>query len=146
MLSVQPALILLRKARADLSRLPFAPSHEPPSAIQLQGSTSAQNASPAPPKREINDNEYRSSPTTQHFSPYARPAIPSRLDQSYSAYASCPSNALVGRREEEDKSTDLTTLWDKFIRSNIGEQSIDWQLAKPTMAESLTLHLLEGEL
>lgn len=41
----------------------------------------------------------------------------------------------------------MKLLWDKFLRStsNIGEDSIDWQLAKPTMAESLTLHLLEGE-
>ncbi|KAK4046280.1 hypothetical protein OIV83_006203 [Microbotryomycetes sp. JL201] len=40
--------------------------------------------------------------------------------------------------------TDLTSLWDSFLKSNIGERSIDWQLARPAMASSLTLHLLEA--
>lgn len=129
--------------------------------MQLQGTSSAPNASPALAKREVGDHlSYRPSPTAQHFSPYPRlpppPNLPSssspRMDHSYSPAYGSPLNPLAmvsqqatRERETEPESSDMKVLWDKFLRSNIGEQSIDWQLAKPTMAESLTLHLLEGE-
>ncbi|KAM0791491.1 hypothetical protein ACM66B_005944 [Microbotryomycetes sp. NB124-2] len=53
------------------------------------------------------------------------------------------SNSLAPLSKPPGPS-DLTTLWDTFMKSNIGERSIDWQLARPAMASSLTLHLLEA--
>ncbi|KAK4049491.1 hypothetical protein OIO90_005442 [Microbotryomycetes sp. JL221] len=41
-------------------------------------------------------------------------------------------------------TSDLKTLWDSFMSTNIGERSVDWQLARPAMASSLSLHLLEA--
>ncbi|GAA5940888.1 Zn(II)2Cys6 transcription factor domain-containing protein [Sporobolomyces koalae] len=54
-------------------------------------------------------------------------------------------------REEESKPTESRTglqqLWDRFLlQSNLGESSSDWRLALPTMASSLTLHLLDASM
>lgn len=49
------------------------------------------------------------------------------------------------QEERRDQMKGFQQLWDRFlIQSNLGESSSDWRLALPTMASSLTLHLLEG--
>lgn len=47
--------------------------------------------------------------------------------------------------DEADRS--MTRLWENFLKaSNLGHSSSDWRLALPTLATSLTLHLIDGEL
>ncbi|GAA5832483.1 hypothetical protein JCM3766R1_003094 [Sporobolomyces carnicolor] len=47
----------------------------------------------------------------------------------------------------EDRQPGFQQLWDRFLdQSNLGESSCDWRLALPTMASSLTLHLLDASM
>ncbi|GAA6059053.1 hypothetical protein JCM10212_001278 [Sporobolomyces blumeae] len=54
--------------------------------------------------------------------------------------------------EEEDgvgeqKRQGFQELWDRFLhQSNLGESSSDWRLALPSMASSLTVHLLDASM
>lgn len=51
------------------------------------------------------------------------------------------------KAEDRDRQPHLQQLWDRFLhQSNLGESSSDWRLALPTMASSLTLHLLEASM
>lgn len=69
--------------------------------------------------------------------PYAKPTTLPAKNETRQQTAQ-----LVTRHTPSDN--DLKNLWQSFMRSNIGEHSVDWKLAKPAMASSLTLHLLEA--
>ncbi|SCV71924.1 BQ2448_4618 [Microbotryum intermedium] len=50
-------------------------------------------------------------------------------------------------RERLDLPQDTLLAWHRLIgRDDIGERSVDWQLARPTMATSLQRHLLEASM
>ncbi|GAA5875336.1 hypothetical protein JCM3774_005782 [Rhodotorula dairenensis] len=52
------------------------------------------------------------------------------------------------RQEEEDEANQsMTRLWENFLTaSNLGQSSSDWRLALPTLATSLTLHLIDASM
>lgn len=62
--------------------------------------------------------------------------------------ASNGSNKVASQRSGGDDNADqsMTRLWENFLQaSNLGQSSSDWRLALPTLATSLTVHLIDGE-
>lgn len=65
------------------------------------------------------------------------------IPQSY------PAQGVQGQRlkylDSRRLAGEVSSQWDSFLASaNIGTGSVDWQLARPAMAKSLTITLLEG--
>ncbi|GAA5983536.1 hypothetical protein JCM10908_000323 [Rhodotorula pacifica] len=50
-------------------------------------------------------------------------------------------------RQDEEANQSMTRLWENFLNaSNLGQSSSDWRLALPTLATSLTLHLIDASM
>lgn len=90
------------------------------------------------------------------------PSRPHQL-QPYDSYAPPPNRGIVdlprsqalvhglgghanGKDEgEEANGTGTVRQWEVFLQaSNLGESSSSWRLALPSMASSLTIHLIDG--
>ncbi|BGP40239.1 hypothetical protein JCM10449v2_004197 [Rhodotorula kratochvilovae] len=104
-------------------------------------------------------------PTPTARAPYVPPSLPypirpAAAAPSYDPYQPVRAlsdlqhhQALVrkgGRAEdEEDKEGEkgFSDLWESFLKaSNLGQSSSDWRLALPTMASSLTIHLIDASM
>ncbi|GAA6003790.1 uncharacterized protein JCM10292_003376 [Rhodotorula paludigena] len=49
--------------------------------------------------------------------------------------------------DDDESSQSFAKLWETFLRaSNLGASSSDWRLALPTMASSLTIHLIDASM
>lgn len=79
----------------------------------------------------------------------------SRTATGGSASTNNNNGELEGEREQDRQlevaeaqqaEQSMTRLWENFLNaSNLGQSSSDWRLALPTLATSLTLHLIDGE-
>ncbi|BGP55675.1 hypothetical protein JCM8202v2_003280 [Rhodotorula sphaerocarpa] len=59
------------------------------------------------------------------------------------------SNTVASQRSGGDDNADqsMTRLWENFLQaSNLGQSSSDWRLALPTLATSLTVHLIDASM
>ncbi|GAA5842268.1 hypothetical protein JCM11251_006763 [Rhodosporidiobolus azoricus] len=95
------------------------------------------------------------APYSEAAYPYPPPrAVPNEVALEHTRSFRTVNNmehhqALSRRREDEDgrsaQQEDFTRLWQNFLSaSNIGASSSDWRLAVPTMASSLTVHLMDA--
>lgn len=88
-------------------------------------------------------------------SPAHSPFVPdSQMSSSYSSGPipqSYPAQGVQGQRlkylDSRRLAGEVSSQWDSFLASaNIGTGSVDWQLARPAMAKSLTITLLEASM
>ena len=98
---------------------------------------------PAAAMRTLSDMQHHQALDRVHHYQHSRTATggPS---------SSANNNSQIEEREQEQQhqvaEQSMTRLWENFLNaSNLGQSSSDWRLALPTLATSLTLHLIDGE-
>ncbi|KAK4701620.1 26S proteasome regulatory subunit T3, partial [Phenoliferia sp. Uapishka_3] len=81
------------------------------------------------------------------FSPYPQPTQRKPRFQEFSLAPSSSEMPLVPSSPANQPMADIASSWDAFLRSSdIGPSSVDWKLAQPAMAYSLTLSLLDASM
>ncbi|GAA6007000.1 hypothetical protein JCM10207_009166 [Rhodosporidiobolus poonsookiae] len=116
-------------AQPPLARPPYAPPPAPRPPY-------AGSAYPYPPARP--------SPTSTSFDTNRSLRTISNM-QHHGGSELVP--ARRGGQEDDEAQAGFSQLWEKFLMaSNLGASSSDWRLAVPTMANSLTIHLIDASM
>lgn len=103
---------------------------------------------PAAAMRTLSDMQHHQALDRVHHYQHSRTAT------GGSSSLTNNNNGQIEEREQDQQlqmsdaqaEQSMTRLWENFLNaSNLGQSSSDWRLALPTLATSLTLHLIDGE-